>query len=91
MKRASPAEANLAKNLGFNGKSLVNPRQIELLHQVYAPTRKEVDHALEVIAAAEEAETRGLGVVSLNGKMIDGPIIDHARKVVALSASGIRD
>ena len=50
-----------------------------------------VDHALEVIAAAEEAETRGLGVVSLNGKMIDGPIIDHARKVVALSASGIRD
>lgn len=85
------AEANLAKNLGFNGKSLVNPRQIELLHQVYAPTRKEVDHALEVIAAAEEAESRGLGVVSLNGKMIDGPIIDHARKVVALSASGIRD
>ncbi len=77
--------------LGFNGKSLVNPRQIELLHQVYAPTRKEVDHALEVIAAAEEAETRGLGVVSLNGKMIDGPIIEHARKVVALSASGIRD
>ncbi len=58
---------------------------------VYAPTRKEVDHALEVIAAAEEAESRGLGVVSLNGKMIDGPIIDHARKVVALSASGIRD
>ncbi|AQL14403.1 citrate (pro-3S)-lyase subunit beta [Klebsiella variicola] len=85
------AEANLAKNLGFNGKSLVNPRQIQLLHQVYAPTRKEVDHALEVIAAAEEAESRGLGVVSLNGKMIDGPIIDHARKVVALSASGIRD
>ena len=63
----------------------------EGLHQVYAPTRKEVDHALEVIAAAEEAESRGLGVVSLNGKMIDGPIIDHARKVVALSASGIRD
>ncbi|MEB56400.1 hypothetical protein EDY93_14715 [Salmonella enterica] len=80
-----------AKGLGFNGKSLVNPRQIELLHQAYSPTRKEVEHAYEVIAAAEEAESRGLGVVSLNGKMIDGPIIDHARKVVALSASGIRD
>ena len=49
----------------------------------------ETDFSL--FAAAEEAETRGLGVVSLNGKMIDGPIIDHARKVVALSASGIRD
>lgn len=85
------AEATLAKNLGFDGKSLVNPRQIDLLHQVYAPTRKEVDQAWEVIAAAEEAEERGLGVVSLNGKMIDGPITEHARKVVALSASGIRD
>lgn len=84
-------EVQLAKGLGFNGKSLVNPRQIELLHQAYSPTRKEVEHAYEVIAAAEEAESRGLGVVSLNGKMIDGPIIDHARKVVALSASGIRD
>ena len=84
-------EVQLAKGLGFNGKSLVNPRQIELLHQAYSPTLKEVEHAREVIAAAEEAESRGLGVVSLNGKMIDGPIIDHARKVVALSASGIRD
>mgnify|MGYP007086590518 CR=1 FL=1 len=55
-----------------------------LLHAEFVPSR-------EVIAAAEEAEARGLGVVSLNGKMIDGPIIDHARKVVALSASGIRD
>ncbi|MEX9252760.1 citrate (pro-3S)-lyase subunit beta [Pseudenterobacter timonensis] len=84
-------EVSLAKGLGFNGKSLVNPRQIELLHRAYAPSRKEVNYAHEVIAAAEEAEACGLGVVSLNGKMIDGPIIDHARKVVALSASGIRD
>lgn len=84
-------EVNLARGLGFNGKSLVNPRQIELLHRAYAPTRKQVEHAHEVIAAAEEAELRGLGVVSLNGKMVDGPIIEHARKVVALSASGIQD
>jgi len=84
-------EVKLARGLGFNGKSLVNPRQIELLHQAYAPTRKEVEHAFEVIAAAKEAESRGLGVVSLHGKMVDGPIIDHARKVVTLSASGIRD
>jgi citrate lyase subunit beta/citryl-CoA lyase len=84
-------EVHLAKGLGFNGKSLVNPRQIELLHRAYAPTRQQVEHACEVIAAAEEAELRGLGVVSLNGKMVDGPIIDHARKIVALSASGIRD
>ncbi len=84
-------EVQQSKHLGFDGKSLINPRQIELLHQAYAPTRREVDYALEVIAAAAAAEQRGLGVVALDGKMIDGPIILHARKVVALSASGIRD
>ncbi|SUH39755.1 citrate lyase subunit beta [Salmonella enterica subsp. enterica] len=42
-------EVQLAKGLGFNGKSLVNPRQIELLHQAYSPTRKEVEHAHEVM------------------------------------------
>ncbi len=91
MAKASLKGSAVGERAWFHGKSLVNPRQIELLHQAYSPTRKEVEHAYEVIAAAEEAESRGLGVVSLNGKMIDGPIIDHARKVVALSASGIRD
>ncbi|MGS9064509.1 aldolase/citrate lyase family protein, partial [Salmonella enterica subsp. enterica serovar Infantis] len=51
-------EMQLAKGLGFNGNSLVNPRQIELLHQDYSQTRKEVEHAYEVIAASEEAESR---------------------------------
>ncbi|MEA0983715.1 aldolase/citrate lyase family protein, partial [Salmonella enterica] len=84
-------EVQLAKGLGLNGKSLVNPRQIELLHQAYSPTRKEVEHAYEVIAAAEESESRGLGVVSLNGHMMYGPIIDHPRNVVALASYGTRD
>ena len=84
-------EVDLIRRMGFNGKSLINPRQIEILHNAYAPTQEEVDYAQRVIAAAEEGERNGLGVISLNGKMIDGPIIHHARKVVALSASGIRD
>ncbi|WP_411898673.1 aldolase/citrate lyase family protein, partial [Salmonella enterica] len=56
-------EVQLARGRGFNGKSLVNPRQIELLHKAYSRTRNEVEHAYEVIAAAEEAESRGPGVV----------------------------
>lgn len=84
-------EVDLIKRMGFNGKSLINPRQIEILHNAYAPTQEEVDYAECVIAAAEEGERSGLGVISLNGKMIDAPIINHARVVIERkNASGIR-
>jgi len=84
-------EVELIRKMGFNGKSLINPRQIELLHNAYAPTQEDVDYAHRVIAAAEEGERKGLGVISLNGKMIDGPIINHAQVVLErASASGIR-
>lgn len=85
-------EVSLIKKLGFNGKSLINPRQIELLHNAYAPTAAEVDHAKKVIEAAEDGERRGLGVISLNGKMIDAPIIERAKKVIELAKySGVRN
>ena len=84
-------EVNLIKKLGYNGKSLINPRQIDLLHNAYAPTAAEVEHAQKVVEAAEEGERKGLGVISLNGKMIDAPIIARARKVIELAKySGVR-
>ena len=85
-------EAALIKQLGFDGKSLINPNQITLIHNLFAPTQKEVDHATRVIAAAEEAERNGSGVVSLNGKMVDTPIIERAKLVLQrAAASGIRE
>ncbi|EFH9240299.1 citrate (pro-3S)-lyase subunit beta [Escherichia coli] len=85
-------EAAHIKQLGFDGKSLINPRQIDLLHNLYAPTQKEVDHARRVVEAAEAAAREGLGVVSLNGKMVDGPVIDRARLVLSRAElSGIRE
>jgi citrate lyase subunit beta/citryl-CoA lyase len=84
-------EVELIRKLGFNGKSLINPRQIELLHNAYAPTEEDVEHARRVVAAADRAEREGLGVVALNGKMIDAPIVNHARRVLqSAAASGIR-
>ena len=84
-------EVELIRKMGFNGKSLINPRQIDLLHNAYAPTQQEVDHAERVIEAAEEGDRNGLGVVSLNGKMIDAPIINHAQMVLErAAASGVR-
>lgn len=84
-------EVELIRKMGFNGKSLINPRQIDLLHNAYAPTQKEVDHAKLVTEAAEEGERKGLGVISLNGKMVDAPIINHAKRVLErAAASGVR-
>ena len=78
-------EATLIKQLGFDGKSLINPRQIDLLHKVFEPTEKEIDKAIKIIEAAKEAEKRGSGVVSLNGKMIDKPVIARAERVLMLA------
>ncbi len=70
----------------------INPRQIDLLHNLYAPTQKEVDHARRVVEAAEAAAREGLGVVSLNGKMVDSARLSIARLVLSRAElSGIRE
>lgn len=85
------AEVDVIKRLGFDGKSLINPRQIDLLHNAYAPTQDELDRARLVVEAAEHAAAEGLGVVSLGGKMIDAPIIEAARRTISYAAaSGVR-
>lgn len=78
-------EVKHIKQLGFDGKSVINPKQIEPVHNVYTPTQKEIDKSIRVIKAIEEAEKRGSGVVSLDGKMIDGPIVERARRVIDLA------
>ena len=75
-------EVAIAKNLGFNGKSLIHPRQIEPLHKAYAPTPDELAYAKRVMAAAEKAKGSGLGVTSVDGKMVDPPVIAHAEMVI---------
>lgn len=83
------AEVEHIKQLGFDGKSVINPRQIPIVNEVYTPTDKEIQNAKEVIWATREAEEKGLGVISLKGKMIDKPIIARAERTIALAkASG---
>ena len=67
-----------AKKLGFTGKLSINPRQIDTIHKVYSPTADEISWANRVMYAKDEAEKEGLGVFSLDGKMIDAPIITRA-------------
>ncbi|TCO79330.1 citrate (pro-3S)-lyase subunit beta [Marinisporobacter balticus] len=78
-------EVKLIKQLGFDGKSIINPRQIGPVHEIYAPTEKEIDHAKKVMKAIKEANEKGAGVISLNGKMIDKPIVERAERVLELA------
>lgn len=78
-------EVELIHQLGFDGKSVINPRQIPIVESVYAPTAEEIENAKAVIAAIKEAEKNGSGVVSLNGKMIDKPVVMRAERVMMLA------
>jgi citrate lyase subunit beta/citryl-CoA lyase len=75
-------ETQMVKALGYTGKSLVNPRQIEVVHQVFAPTPEEIAYALEVIDAIQRARQLGTGVISLHGKMVDAPVVKRALRTL---------
>lgn len=72
-----------AKRHGFDGATCIHPSVVPLLNEGFSPHDSEVIYARRVIAALEDAEARGLGAVSLDGKMIDKPVADRARRVLA--------
>ena len=74
-----------AKSLGFDGKGCIHPRQIEVVHKAFAPTEQEIEKAKKIVAAFEDAEKKGLGVVSIGSKMIDLPVVKRAQKTIELA------
>ncbi len=74
-----------AKSLGFDGKGCIHPRQIRVIHEAFAPTEKEIEKAKKIVLAFEEAERKGLGVVSLGSKMIDPPVVKRALRTINLA------
>jgi len=74
--------AESARALGFEGMGCVHPLQIPVIHQAFAPSQAEIEKALKIVVAFEEAQQRGLGVVSLGSKMIDPPVVQRALKLV---------
>lgn len=75
-------DAQLAKALGFTGKVSISPRHVDCINQVFTPTQKEIQYALDVFAAIEQAKAMGKGAISLRGKMIDAPIVQRAKIVL---------
>ncbi|MHB2148870.1 aldolase/citrate lyase family protein [Calditrichota bacterium LG25] len=74
-----------AKSLGFDGKGCIHPRQIQPIHEAFAPTTDEIEKAKRIVLAFEEAEKKGLGVVSLGSKMIDPPVVKRAVRTIELA------
>ncbi|MFR0608929.1 citrate (pro-3S)-lyase subunit beta [Limosilactobacillus mucosae] len=85
-------ETEYIHQLGFDGKSLVNPRQIPMVNKVYEPTKKEIENAKNVENAIKEAKLKGSGVISMNGQMVDRPVVLRAERVMRLAkASNLID
>ena len=74
-----------AKGLGFEGKGCIHPRQIQVVHNAFAPTQIEIEKAQKIIAAFEEAKAKGVGVVSIGSKMIDAPVVKRAVNTLKIS------
>lgn len=83
-------ETTIIKELGFDGKSCVNPRQIDTIHSVFTPAKKDIDYAYRVLDVYDEAMRNNSGVIALDGKMIDMPMVIRANRVLTLArAAGL--
>lgn len=79
--------AQRSRRFGFVGSSCIHPRQVPLLNQAFTPTEDETTHAARVLELAEEAGRAGRGAFTLDGKMIDAPVIERARRLLARKAA----
>lgn len=71
-----------SRAIGFEGMGCVHPMQIPVIHEAFAPTSAEIERARRIVAAYNEAQEKGLGVVSLGSKMIDAPVVQRALKLI---------
>lgn len=81
------AECRQGREMGFDGKTLIHPSQVEPCNEAFAPSADEVELARRIIAAFEEAEAEGRGVVTVDGRMIENLHVDEARRVLAVQAA----
>ena len=82
-------EVETIRAMGFDGKSIVNPRQIPIVHDVYTPKEKDIIFAEKVVREIDEKRAQGIGVFTVDGKMIDIAFYDGAKRTLALArASG---
>jgi citrate lyase subunit beta/citryl-CoA lyase len=80
------ADSLRARRLGFSGKTLIHPDQIAIVNEIFSPSAAELDEARRIVHAFDEAVARGDGAVALDGRMLDAPVVDRARRVLRAAA-----
>lgn len=78
-------DARRARQMGFQGKMVIHPAQIKPVLKIFSPTPAEIAEAQKIVAAFEAAEARGTGVIQLDGKMVEYPIVNRARQILAMA------
>lgn len=79
------AEVIQNHKMGFDGKSIVNPKQIRFVHETFAPTKKEIAYAEKLVRSFNEQADSGIGVYTVDGKMVDIPFFEDARRILDLA------
>jgi len=83
-------EVKIARMMGFDGKSIVNPRQIETVHKIFTPSEKEIIFAEKVVTEIDEKKEQGIGVFTVDGKMVDIAFYPGAKRVIEMAkAAGV--
>ena len=78
-------EAEMARRLGYLGKSAIHPSQVPLANAVFRPSDAEIAHSLKVVEAAREASRKGVGAFTVDGRMVDAPFVRRAEQILALA------
>ena len=76
-----------AKAMGMTGKALISPRHVDPVNEIFSPSKEDVNHAVRVMEALKDAKEKGLGAFSLDGKMVDRPIILRAINTLKMSGN----
>jgi len=76
-------DCKLGRSLGFRGKACIHPAQVEVVNDAFSPSANELAYARDVVAAYDDAAAHGRGAVALNGEMIDLPVVERARQLLA--------
>ena len=84
-KEGFEAEVRQNREMGFDGKSVISPKQIRYVHETFAPTEKEIAYAEKLVRSFNEQVDNGIGVYIVDGNMIDIPFIEDAQRVIALA------
>ena len=79
------ASARRARRMGFGGKLCIHPDQVAACNEVYSPSVDEVEQARRIVAAYEAARARGTGAITLDGQLVDTPVLEQARQLLALA------